>query len=90
MKKRKQLAPGMRQGNTRGTVQLFCYSCKEYIEVPKKDATKTFKDAGHTNDRVAFMEPDVGRSKRRHSRAVKELARRNRAKAVEKEITSNA
>ena len=86
----KKLAPGMMQGTTKGTVQIFCYSCKQYVEVPKKEATKTFKDAGHTNDRLAFLEPNVGRSKRRHTKAVRELAKRNKEKMKMKGVASDA
>lgn len=57
-----------------GGYSIFCYTCKRYFlysHKKKSDAVKAFHDEGHRSKKYAFLKPDLGRTSRRHSGAVR-------------------
>ena len=66
-----------KKGSRGKRVEIFCYECKRYIEVTgTKELTpeQVFKNQGHygdqNTDKMPFLKPNLGRSSRRHERAV--------------------
>lgn len=48
---------------------IFCRVCKKYFPISEKE----FRDAGHyhNDEKSHLLEPDVGRSSKRHSKALR-------------------
>lgn len=58
----------------KGWFEIFCYECKKRIPVTgTKDLTpeQVFKNAGHYEEPVPFLKPNLGRSTRRHDNAMR-------------------
>lgn len=55
------------------TFRLFCYDCKQVIDVraaDEKQAKARFKQSGHSDDKVPALAPDFGRRSRRYDKAI--------------------
>jgi hypothetical protein len=60
----------------------FCPVCKTHVIIHadnKAKARKAYKDQGHVDIKVPFLEPNVGRSYARVNRAYKNKAKAARA-----------
>lgn len=65
-------------------MKIFCRVCKEHIEVK---SSKEFKEGGHfpNDEKSHLLEPNLGRSSRRHSKAARRDADLQRAVAEAKQ-----